>query len=49
VGQRTRFSFARVIEILISDGANGRATGKIASDPAKPLRKRRRSSITNFI
>src|ERR1700730_17936465 len=49
MGQRTEFSFARVIEFFIKDQANGRASGKIASDPVKPVRKRRRSPIADFI
>ena len=49
MGQRTGFSFATIFEIVIKDEANGRASGKIASDPAKPVRKRRRSSIADFI
>jgi hypothetical protein len=49
MGQRTGFSFARVIEFFIKDEANGRASGKIASDPAKLVRKRRRSPIADFI
>jgi hypothetical protein len=49
IGQRTGVSFARVVEFFVKDGANGRASGKIASDPAKPVRNRRRSLIADFI
>jgi hypothetical protein len=49
MGQRTGFSFASKIEFIIKDEANGRASGKIASDRAKPVRKRRRSLIADFI
>src|ERR1700693_6439535 len=49
MGQRTGFSFARVVEFFIKDEPNERASGKNASDPAKYERKRRRSSIADFI
>jgi hypothetical protein len=49
IGQRTGFSFASVVEFIIKDEAHGRASGNIASDPAKPVRKRRLSLIPDFI
>jgi hypothetical protein len=49
MGQRTDFPFARAVELFIKDESNGRTSGKIASDPARPVRKRRRSKIADFI
>src|ERR1700686_1046678 len=49
VGQRTGFSFATVVDLFIKDEPNGRSSGKIASAPAKLVRKRRRSLIADFI
>jgi hypothetical protein len=49
VGQRTGFSLAMIIEVVIKDDANGRANGEIANVPAKPVRKCRLSLIPDFI
>jgi hypothetical protein len=49
IGQRTGFSFGTLVEFLIKQEAKTRVSGKIASDPAKSVRKRRLSLIADRI